>query len=93
MTDLVQIAGALLILVPFTWAQLGELRPETVTYLAPNVAGSGLLASVAASTGQWGFLTLEVTWAIVSLLALLRRHARPSGAVPELGRRRETRRG
>ena len=72
MTDLVQIAGALLILVPFVWAQLGGLRTESFIYLGPNLVGSGLLATLAASTEQWGFFVLEVTWAVVSLVALLR---------------------
>jgi hypothetical protein len=36
---------------------------------------------LAARTEQWGFLTPEVTWAIVSLVALLQTHVRrdPTG--------------
>jgi hypothetical protein len=71
-TDPIQITGALLILVPFVWSQLGGLGPESLTYLALNLVGSVLLALLAAHTEQWGFFALEVTWAIVSLLAWLR---------------------
>jgi hypothetical protein len=71
-TDPIQITGALLILVPFVWSQLGGLAPESLTYLAFNLVGSVLLALLAARTEQWGFFALEVTWAMVSLLALLR---------------------
>jgi hypothetical protein len=37
-----------------------------------NVVGSGILAYIALRPFQLGFVVLESTWAVVSLLALLR---------------------
>jgi hypothetical protein len=72
MSQSLQILGALLVLVPFVWSQLGSLHGGSAAYLGPNAAGSGLLAAVAYSSHQWGFLLLELTWAIVSCGGLLK---------------------
>jgi hypothetical protein len=71
--SLVQIAGSLLILVPFVTVQLGRLRTDTAVYAVLNLAGSAVLAVDALHGQQWGFLLLEGTWAVVSLYALARR--------------------
>jgi len=71
--SLVQIAGSLLILVPFVLVQLGRLRTEAVVYGALNLAGSAVLAVDALHGRQWGFLLLEAAWAAVSAHGLLRR--------------------
>jgi hypothetical protein len=68
-----QLAGAIAILLPFAWVQLGSLSPVSVPYLALNLAGSALLGAVALSGHQWGFLLLETTWALVSAWSLARR--------------------
>lgn len=65
-----QIAGSLLILVPFGLSQLGRLSLRSRWYLVLNLLGSGTLACDAALTSQWGFLLLEGTWAVVSLAGL-----------------------
>ena len=76
MATVLQLIGALLILVPFTWQQVGSLRPDAPAYLWPNLFGSILLAVLAASGEQWGFLLLEAVWALVAArgLVLLARH-------------------
>jgi hypothetical protein len=74
----VQIAGSLLILVPFVLVQAKKLRPESMAYVVLNLVGSAVLAADALHGRQWGFLLLEGTWAAVSLLALVRRDARPA---------------
>jgi hypothetical protein len=76
MAAALQIVGALLILVPFAWQQLGTLRADSAMYLWPNLAGSLILAVLAASGEQWGFLLLEGVWALVAArgLVLLARH-------------------
>lgn len=73
MDDLLQLAGALLILLPFAAVQLGRTSPASVPYLALNLVGALLLAVLAVQERQWGFLLLETVWAIVSAWGLSRR--------------------
>jgi hypothetical protein len=70
--QLVQIVGALLILAAFTAAQFGWLGTRSRSYLVLNLAGSAILAVLAWSDDQWGFLLLEGVWALVSAWSLLR---------------------
>jgi hypothetical protein len=70
MDQAIQILGALLILVAFAGAQADRLAPHSRLYLALNLAGSVVLAVLAAVDGQLGFLLLEVVWAVVSLWGL-----------------------
>jgi hypothetical protein len=76
MSTVLQLAGAIAILVPFAWAQLGSLRVDSTAYLVPNLAGSLVLAAIAAQGSNWGFLLLETTWAAVSAWGLVRRRHR-----------------
>lgn len=62
MTDILQIVGAIGILVPFVLVQLKRLRPESLAYLLMNFVGAGLLAVAAALGRDWGFLLLETVW-------------------------------
>ena len=80
MADVVQIVGALLILVPFAGQQLRGLSAASAVYLWPNLLGSAILAVLAADGEQWGFLLLEVVWAVVALrgLVLLARGSAPA---------------
>ena len=70
--SLVQIAGSLLILVPFVLVQLGRLSSRATSYAVLNLVGSAVLASDALHGRQWGFLLLEGTWALVSAYSLVR---------------------
>jgi hypothetical protein len=70
--QLLQIAGSLLILIPFGLAQAGRLNARSPLSLALNLAGSAVLAADAARGPQWGFLLLEGAWAVVSLTGLVR---------------------
>lgn len=72
MDQLVQIAGALLILAAFAAVQFERMRPDSRVYLALNLVGSAILAVLAWVEHQWGFLLLEGVWAIVSAWGLLR---------------------
>ena len=86
--QIVQIAGSFLVLAGFAAAQLGRLRPNSLAYLALNTAGSGILAVLALQERQWGFLLLEGTWCVVSVIGLVRlvtqnrRRERGSSPVP-----------
>jgi hypothetical protein len=69
--QLVQIVGAVLILVAYGAAQLERLDPQSRLYLGLNLAGSLILGVLAASTAQWGFLLLEGAWSLISLWGLV----------------------
>ena len=72
MDAIVQIVGSLFVLVPFVLVQFGRLTPTTVSFLAANTVGSGILAVDALVGQQWGFLLLEGVWAVVSVVGLIR---------------------
>ena len=73
MAQLVQILASLLILAAFVLAQRGSLPQTSRAYLVLNLAGSAVLAVLAAHERQLGFLLLEGSWAVVSLISLRRK--------------------
>jgi len=79
--QIVQLAGATLILVAYALAQLGMLAPRGAPFLLLNLAGALILAGSAYDEEQWGFLVLEVAWAIVSAAALVRRPIAPAATI------------
>jgi hypothetical protein len=81
MDQVVQIVGALLILVAFAAAQFGAMDPHSRLYLVLNLAGSVILAGLAWHEQLWGFLLLEGVWAVVSLWGLIQlQRGRPVSA-------------
>jgi hypothetical protein len=71
MDQLIQVVGALLILVAFGAVQFERMETTSRAYLALNLAGSAILAVLALASSQWGFVLLEGVWAIVSAWGLL----------------------
>lgn len=79
---LVQIVGAVLILVAFVLAQLRVLAQDAYGYLVPNLLGAVVLTVDAWHGAQWGFVLLEGVWAAVSLWGIVAR-ARGRGAATD----------
>ena len=66
MTQGIQIAGAVLILIGFILAQLKVVTPQALPYLLVNLFGAAALAATAYVEEQWGFVFLEAIWTLVS---------------------------
>ncbi len=81
MDQVVQMAGAILILIGFVGAQRGRLDPQSLPYLVVNFVGSVLLCATALASRDWGFVLLEGVWAIVSLVGLVK-YRGASGSPP-----------
>jgi hypothetical protein len=68
-----QFAGAIAILVPFALLLLGRITRQGRAYLWLNLVGSALLAADAWLQRQWGFIILQIVWALVAAWGLVQR--------------------
>lgn len=78
MRQIVSLIGAVLILMPFAGSQLGRMKTTSLAYQLLNLIGSGALTAVAVLERQYGFILLEGTWAVMSLVGLTRVFQRPA---------------
>ncbi len=75
--QIVSVFGSLLVLLAYVANQFGRLSAQGLAYAFANIAGSGMLAVIAALEAQWGFLLLEGAWAAVSLAAAVGQWVKP----------------
>jgi hypothetical protein len=83
MIQIISVAGAIMILLPFAASQCGKLATTSLTYQLLNLIGSLALTVVALIEIQYGFILLEGTWAVVSAAGLVRVLSRPGDKPPK----------
>jgi hypothetical protein len=71
MDQIIQIAGALLILLGFVLAQLKVWSTDAWSYLWVNLVGAAILAWIAFVDAQWGFFLLEGVWTLVTAWSIV----------------------
>jgi hypothetical protein len=82
MDQVVQVVGALMILIAYAAAQSGRWSTDALIYLWLNEIGSLILAVLAAMGENWGFLLLESVWAVVTAISLVKRRKRAAARTP-----------
>jgi hypothetical protein len=70
--QVVSLLGAAMILAAFGAQQAGRLRPEAPLYLALNLVGSLILTYFAVEARSLGLIALEGSWAVISVVSLVR---------------------
>lgn len=73
MSEAVQIAGALAILVAYALAQLEIVDQRAYPYILLNLAGAIVLGVIAWIEELWGFFLLEAAWGLIALAGLIER--------------------
>ena len=71
MDQIIQIVGALSVLLGFVLAQHRVWSTDAWGYLWVNLFGAGILAWVAFVDAQWGFFLLEGVWTLVTAWSIV----------------------
>lgn len=84
-TQIASFVGAALILIAYIGHQARWMDSRRATYNLLNAAGAAILAWIALRPLQVGFAIMEVTWTVVSVVALIRalRAAPPTVESPQ----------
>jgi hypothetical protein len=77
--QLTSLVGALMILGAYAALQAGRLDRTSRTFCLLNFFGSGILTWAAIVDRNYGFILLEGSWALLSLVPLVR-PGRPSAS-------------
>ena len=72
LSQITSIIGAILILVAYFLLQSNLTHGKSRTFLSMNSVGGILLTYSAFATGNYGFIMLEGSWALISLVSLIR---------------------
>ncbi|MDQ2671320.1 MAG: hypothetical protein M3Y38_00695 [Actinomycetota bacterium] len=72
MLQVISVFGSLAILAAFVANQRGWISPSQLSYAAANFVGAVILTVVAIVDQQVGFILLQGTWTLVSLIGIVR---------------------
>ena len=81
--QVLSLVGAAMILGAYVGYQRGTMGRDNLAYNLLNFVGSAMLTWVAVIDRRWGFIVLEGSWALLSLLPIVRPPRRanaPAGA-------------
>lgn len=70
--QVISVFGSLSILAAFVANQRGWISPSQLSYAAANFVGAVILTVVAIVDQQVGFILLQGTWTLVSLIGIVR---------------------
>lgn len=71
--NIVQIVGAVMVLICFLLAQVNRVNTAGYPYLVTNLVGSFAMTLTAVIAHEWGFVFLEGIWGLVSMWGLAQR--------------------
>lgn len=66
-----QLLGAVLIVSAFALSQTGRMDAQSYLYILLNLVGGAILGVLAYQQARWGFVLLEGTWTLISLISLV----------------------